>query len=117
MSFVRPEAAQALLRWREVLVGLAVVGLGVWWYLGAFGIWRWVAVALIAAGGAITWEGIRRARFAPGSGGAGVVEVDERQITYFGPTEGRGGVDRCPHTRGDRDHSRRPIQRRCVLAV
>lgn len=88
MSFIRPEAMQTLLRWREVLVGLAVIALGLWWFSGAFGIWRWIALALVLAGVAITWEGIRRARFHPGSGGAGVVEVDERQITYFGPSEG-----------------------------
>ncbi len=88
MSFIRPEAFQTLLRWREVLVGVAVVGLGLWWSLGAFGLWRWMAIALILAGLAITWEGLRRARFKPGTGGPGVVEVDERQITYFGPSDG-----------------------------
>ena len=88
MSFIRPEAAQALLRWREVLVGLCVMAGGYWWFFASFGIWRWMALAVVLAGAAIAWEGVRRARFAPGTGGAGVVEVDERQITYFGPTEG-----------------------------
>lgn len=88
MSFVRPELAEALTRWREAAVGAALVVLGAWWAWDAFGFHLWLGIAVSIVGAAILLEGIRRARFRPGSGGPGVVEVDERQITYFGPETG-----------------------------
>ena len=88
MSFIRPEVRDVLLRWREALIGLVIVGLGIWWAVDFFGIQRWLGVAAIFGGLAMVWEGVRRGRFQPGSGGPGVVDVDERQITYFGPMDG-----------------------------
>lgn len=91
MSFLRPEALATLKRWREALIGLGIVLLAVWWGLGAHGFVRGAAIVIGAVGLALLWNGIRRARFQPGTGGTGVVEVDERQITYFGP-EGGGAI-------------------------
>lgn len=88
MSFIRPDIARRLSRWREALIGLAVIVLGFWWAWDAFGFHRWLGVAIATAGVLIAWEGLRRARFRPGAGGPGLVEVDERQITYFGPETG-----------------------------
>lgn len=87
MSFVRPEARKALMRWREVLFGGLVVLLGLYWATG-FGILKWVGVALLIAGAGFVLAGVQRARFRGGQGGPGVVQVDERQITYFGPLDG-----------------------------
>jgi hypothetical protein len=87
-GFVRPELLERLARWREALIGVAVFCFGLWWAWDAFGFHRWLGIALIVAGAAIAWEGVRRARFRPGTGGPGLVEVDERQITYFGPETG-----------------------------
>ncbi|MAM62124.1 MAG: hypothetical protein CMH11_11585 [Maritimibacter sp.] len=88
MSFIRPEAARGLARWREAMIGAAVVALGLYWAIESLGIIRWVGAALILAGLALTWSGIQRARFRTGRGGLGVVEVDERQITYLAPVGG-----------------------------
>lgn len=87
-GFLRPEAARALRRWREVLIALAVIGAGIWiaaspgpivqgfgWILAGLG-----AVALIPA--------MRRARFQASGDGPGVVQVDERRVIYMGPTHG-----------------------------
>jgi hypothetical protein len=88
MSFVRPEATAGLWRWREVLVALAVSGLGLYWVAGPGGLLGWVGWMLMLAGLALGVVGVQRARFRSASGGPGVVQVDEGQITYFGPLTG-----------------------------
>jgi len=86
---IRPDVRDFLIRWREVGVGLALVALGIYWAFTVFGFLLYFAFLVIIAGLAIIWGGFRRARFPSRGGGAGLVEVDERQITYFGP---RGGM-------------------------
>lgn len=97
MSFVRPEARAALWRWREVLVALGLVAVGLWWGLGTSGLLPWVGGALALAGAALAAAGVQRARFRAGAGGPGVVRVDEGQIAYFGPFTG-GAVARSEIT-------------------
>ncbi|MBJ3761693.1 hypothetical protein ILP92_02865 [Maribius pontilimi] len=88
MAFLRPQAVAAILRWREAIIGLGAAALGAWWVFTEFGILRWVGVAFVLGGIAIAREGWSRARRPTGGGGPGVVEVDERQITYL---SGHGG--------------------------
>lgn len=88
MSFLRPEATTALIRWREALIGFAIIVFGLNWAFFSIGLWVWLGTALALVGAAILWSGIQRARFTPGSGGLGVVEVDERQVTYLAPVGG-----------------------------
>lgn len=88
MSFIRPEARENLLRWREAAIGGAVTLLGLYWLAASFGLLRWLSVAVIALGVALLWSGIQRARFRGGHGGVGVVQVDERQVTYLSPVGG-----------------------------
>src|SRR5690606_1868892 len=85
---IRDEVRQALTRWREVivaglawLVGLWLFRLGGWLLQGVGG------ATVIAASGwiVVAW---RRARFRFGPAGAGLVEIDEGQIAYFGPAAG-----------------------------
>lgn len=97
MSFVRPEAMQGLARWREVLIGGVILALGLWWVLGVGGLLHWIGYAVAAAGLALIAAGIQRARFRGAKGGAGVVQVDEGQIAYFGPLTG-GAVARSELT-------------------
>ena len=88
MSFLRPEAAKTLTRWREALIG-AVVLLGSLQIAATnFGLRRGLAIAGVLIGAALFIEGVRRARLPSSDGGPGVVDVDERQITYFGPLSG-----------------------------
>ncbi|WP_299899291.1 hypothetical protein [uncultured Ruegeria sp.] len=88
MSFFRPEAKLALWRWREVLVSVFVLILGVSWVSGPGGLLAWVGWFLIVVSAALAVIGIQRARFRTGAGGQGVVTVDEGQITYLGPLDG-----------------------------
>ena len=88
MSFVRPEIAARLRRWREVLVGLGVVlaggwlaGLGGWFFAGLGGL---VALARLGLGAA----GLRRLRFRATGQAPGLVRTVEGQVGYFGPETG-----------------------------
>ncbi|RVV98346.1 hypothetical protein EKE94_05320 [Mesobaculum littorinae] len=92
MSLLRPEARAALIRWRETLTGLATVALGAWWMTGPRGLLFWVGAVVVLAGAALAVTGTLRARFRAVSGGAGVVEVVEGQLAYFGPDHG-GVID------------------------
>ncbi len=88
MNLIRPEAQAALWRLREVFgaVGLAAVGL---WLAGLGGyvlVPLGAIVVVLAAGfGLLAW---RRLRFAQAGDAPGVVELDEGQISYFGPDVG-----------------------------
>ncbi len=107
MSFIRPEAAQSLARWREVLIGAGVLALGAWWALGFIGILSWVGWALLPIGAALGFIGLQRARFRGATGGPGLVQVDEGRITYFGPLTG-GTADLSDLTRLTLDRAARP---------
>jgi hypothetical protein len=88
MSFFRPEARQTLWRWREVLVALGVLALGLLWVLGSYGLLHLLGYAVLALGAVLLVVGLQRVRFQGGSGGPGVVQVDEGQVAYFGPLTG-----------------------------
>ncbi|RUS60760.1 hypothetical protein EGN72_07625 [Pseudorhodobacter sp. E13] len=88
MSFIRPEARAALWRGREVFAALGLGAIGLWCIalgglvLAPVG----AAIAALAAGfGLLAW---RRLRFAQTGDAPGVVELDEGQISYFGPSFG-----------------------------
>lgn len=87
-DFLRPEARAAIKRWREAGIGLVVALLSVQLAMNSSGGRRGLAFAVTLLGVAVFIEGIRRARLPRDGGGAGVVEVDERQISYFGPNGG-----------------------------
>ncbi|MDP5217519.1 hypothetical protein Q5Y75_09845 [Ruegeria sp. 2205SS24-7] len=88
MSFIRPEAKLALWKWREVLVAAALLLVGLSWIVGPGGLLAWLGWLLLVAGIALIVIGIQRARFRSGTGGPGVVLVDEGQISYYGPLTG-----------------------------
>lgn len=97
MSFIRPQARAAIARWREALIGSSIATLGIYWVLGPGRLLGWVGWLLIIAGAALVVVGLQRARFRTGTDGAGVVQVDEGQITYFGPLTG-GTIAICDLT-------------------
>lgn len=88
MSFMRPEAAEGLRRWREVLIAVLMTALGLHWLLTSFGIFKALGALITILG--VVWIvlSVRRARFDRGGGGAGVVTVDEGRVAYFGPETG-----------------------------
>lgn len=88
MSFFRPEAVAEVKRWQGALGAGAVTALGLWWGLTSLGLIKWIGWVLAAGGAAMLWAAVQRARFHGGTGGLGVVEVDERQITYLAPVGG-----------------------------
>lgn len=87
-GFFRPEAMAALMRWREVLAGAAILALAFYWMLATRGLLAWVGAALIPLAGLAVYAGIQRVRFRAGHGGPGWVQVDEGQVSYFGPLDG-----------------------------
>lgn len=88
MSFIRPEVKSFLYKWREAIIsGLILLGSlqAASTTTGLIQAMSWVTVLVAAA---LFIEGVRRARLPERQGGVGVVEVDERQITYLGPMGG-----------------------------
>lgn len=88
MSFLRPEATATLMRFREMLAGLAATGLGAWWLTTGTGAVVLVGAVLAVGGPLLTWAGIQRARFRGPGSGPGMVRVIEGQLTYYGPADG-----------------------------
>lgn len=87
MSFIRPDAQAALLKWRELLIGAGIILLGLYWTAQS-GLIQWIGAAVTILGGLLCYTGLQRARFRTGKGGLGVVSLDEREISYFGPISG-----------------------------
>lgn len=88
MSFLRPEARRVLIRYREALIGGAVAAFGLWWAMGSLGAIKWIGLIICVIGLTILWSGLRQARIRTGRGGVGVVQLDERQVTYLAPVGG-----------------------------
>ncbi|MEY8840382.1 hypothetical protein AB9K41_15285 [Cribrihabitans sp. XS_ASV171] len=88
MNFIRPEARAALWRWRECLAALAMAFVASSWIAGPGGLLGWVGWVLLAAAVAVAVIGVQRGRFRRGSGGPGIVTVDEGRIVYMGPLTG-----------------------------
>lgn len=86
-DLIRPEARAAIWRWREVLAGLAMAGVGAWFTAG-FGLLVWLGGAVIALAAVLIITGLQRARFRGAANGPGIVTIDEGQLAYFGPLAG-----------------------------
>ena len=106
-DFFRPEVRAFFLRWREVLFAGAVLALGLWWVLTGYGFNMWLGYIFCAIG--IIWgiAGVQRVRFAQDGGGAGVVQIRERRLGYFGPLDG-GVIDVADLSRLEIDPSSHP---------
>ncbi len=85
---IRPEILALLKKYAEPLVGLAVFAVGFWFltYVGWF--WKVIGAIIIFAGLGLFTTSLRRITFRTDQIGPGVVEVDERQISYFSAYEG-----------------------------
>lgn len=87
-NFIRPELRQKIWRWREAMFGLFMAACGMLWVVTQQGVLAAVGISLAIVGALIIFAGIQRTRFRVGRGGPGVVKVDERQVTYYGPHDG-----------------------------
>lgn len=86
---IRPEVAALFWRYSEVLAGLGLAAIGYWTTQGLGFFWNIIGAILIGAGLGLAWTAWRKLRLTSQNlDGPGVVEVDERQITYFAPHEG-----------------------------
>jgi hypothetical protein len=85
---IRPAALATFVRLREVGYGLATIGAGLW--LIALGGYLLTPVGVAIAALGIGWVVLatRRLRFRQAIDAPGVVEVDEGQVGYLGPTVG-----------------------------
>ncbi len=96
-----------IIRWREVLIGAAIVLLGLWWWANTYAVVSWLSAVIVLLGAALIFTGVQRLRFRQGGGGAGVVQIDERRLTYFGPLTG-GMIDLDDLIRLDLDPTGKP---------
>ena len=95
MSFLRPEIARGIARWREVIIlgGGAIVALIIVarsWQLSPL-----IAGLAVCAGlpmAILALQAAQRIRFSKALQDPGVVTIDERRIGYFGP-DGGGFVE------------------------
>ncbi|WP_205965452.1 hypothetical protein [Pseudorhodobacter turbinis] len=88
MSFIRPEVRSTLWQWREVIAAAGATAFGLWLMaLGGFLLLPLGGVFAVLALG-LGLLAYRRMRFAQSGDAPGVVELDEGQISYFGPTFG-----------------------------
>lgn len=75
-------------KWREALAGAALSALGAWHAMFGTGIIPYVGLAIAMAGAILLFTGFQRARIRSGKDGPGMVEVIERQVTYFSARNG-----------------------------
>lgn len=87
-GFIRPEARAVLWRWREALGGGGLLCAGALFAFGPGGLVGVLGAIAMLAGGALIAMGLQRGRFRGRRGGPGIAELDEGQITYFGPLSG-----------------------------
>jgi hypothetical protein len=98
MSFLRPELAARLRRWREPLLWAGLLALGVWLAWRGYGALAplpfVLGVICAAAGLGLLQAAVRRLRLRADALDEGVVVIDEARIAYLGPR--RGGVVDLP---------------------
>ncbi|MGB0959209.1 MAG: hypothetical protein ACPGVK_03080 [Halocynthiibacter sp.] len=88
MDFIRPDARAKIAQFREVWAAMAVVVVGFWIFWITFGFVQYLGLALMMLGLLLLWTGFVKARLRILGGAQGVLEVDERQLTWFGPYGG-----------------------------
>lgn len=84
MSLIRPELAQRLRAWREVIAAGAALLTGAWVFSRGGLLFQPVGLGMMALAAGWTVGAWRRRRFARQIAAPGLVEVDEGAIRYFG---------------------------------
>ncbi|MEM9434313.1 MAG: hypothetical protein AAGA12_10355 [Pseudomonadota bacterium] len=88
MTIIRPEAAAFLSRWSEFLASVVIMLLGVWALLQAGWLLQVTGGGIGLIGAALAFTAFRRQRFRQSEQGPGLIELDERQLSYFAPYDG-----------------------------
>ncbi|SUZ33094.1 hypothetical protein ROE7235_02862 [Roseibaca ekhonensis] len=88
MNLIRPELAEGLRRWSEVLASLALSGFGLWTLQSYDRFIQILGAAIIVTGLGLALLAWRRLRFQRDTEAPGIVQVVEGQISYFGPETG-----------------------------
>ena len=88
MDFIRPELRHGFWRWRETLYGALLFFVSAYWAIVGSGVVSAAGTSFAIVGALLIFAGVQRTRFRRGVGGRGLVEVDERQVVYFGPHDG-----------------------------
>lgn len=96
MSVFRPEALETLKRWREpaIIAVLLAFATNLLWmaYVQSSVISGLIGLVVVGIIGSLLYVAYLRARLRHSVEGSGIVEVREREITYFAPENG-GSVD------------------------
>ena len=87
-GFIRPEVAESLIKWHEVLIAIAVFLLGLYLTQLPGPVIQGLGIVFIFFGLGYVVVGLRRLRFRGSGAAPGVVRVTEGQITYLGPLKG-----------------------------
>ncbi len=93
MSFLRPSVMTHLMKWREAYIAGLLLLLGLWLFLYGSTTLNLVAQGLgllvSLVGMIFLYTTLQRIRFKRVEKAPGVVEVTEREISYFGPMHGK----------------------------
>lgn len=88
VSFVRPEAVSYFRNYRGFILAVMILMLGFIILFTSFGMTRAAGGFFVIVGILVGHDTYRRLKFPSGKGGLGVVEVDERRVSYLS-----GGVE------------------------
>lgn len=85
---IRPEIWAMVQRGQDVILATALAVFGLWLIILGGYILTPIGGAIMALAAAMAVLALRRLQFSKPAGAIGIVEVDEAQIGYFGPTDG-----------------------------
>lgn len=81
---VRPEVKMFFSRYAQALIGSAIALVSLYWTFSIPGVLRYITGAIALLGLALAIDGFRRGRLRPtGDVSEGLVEIDERRITWM----------------------------------
>lgn len=83
MSFIRPEVIGSLNKYRGFIIASLIVAVGILIISISYGATRIVGIFFLVLGGLFGHDAYCRFKFPSGKGGAGLVDVDERCVSYL----------------------------------
>lgn len=85
---IRPEVLAFFRKYSEAIAGILVALIGLWLALRSGWFWTGIGIIIAGMGAGLTFTACRRLLFKTDQIGPGVVEIDERQISYFAAYDG-----------------------------